>query len=1326
MADNQDKPRMNWAADNLPEAFQLFKQRCEIYFDIKNTAEAKQPAHILFFAGEEGLRRFNSWRLPAEDQKKPAKIWSQFEGEIVKPSENFRIARLRLQNMKQQESEPIDEYIAKLKLQAYKCDLNDGTDGKADEISERVIEQLTHGTRHPDLQKELLQKPKGFTLDAALALGRAHEASLAHMKDLTELQASNGNSAVAVHAMRSKKQCPRCGLQPHAKSEKCPAMGCICHTCGKPNHWATVCRAEKSTAGKSKQDEDNPKQPRRKKKQQKQTQKVDSVSELSDQQLGQFETVNFSVVNQKPISGDTMDTRDEVYATLGISLPNRPTVRATLKVKVDTGAQGNILPRRIYDQMFPSPGRPTLQNSSVVLTGYDGSTIQHYGCITLPCKYEGNATDARFFVAEAAGPAILGLPSSRNLRLVTVHCSVKTTGVSGATQTPIRTTEDLKKRYPQQFDRIGNFPGEYHIVLKDNPEPVIHAPRKCAINLKDELKDELDGMEQQAVIAKVSEPTDWVSSIVVARRANGKLRVCLDPKDLNKSIHRCHHRTPTVEEVTHKLAGSKYFSKLDARNSYWSVKLDTESSFLTTFNTPFGRYRYLRMPFGLVMSQDVFQHKMDQILEGLEGIVSIADDVIVHGRTEEEHDARMTKLMDVANDKGLMFNSEKTAVKAPQITFFGTVYDKEGAHPDPRKVEAIQQLKPPESKQQLHEFLGMATYLSPFIENLSAHTADLRELLKKDSDFSWSASHQRAFEKVKSLICTKTTLSYFDPAKETVIQVDASLKGIGAVLLQDGKPIAYASKSLSDAETRYANIERELLAVVFGCERFHTYVYGSKFQIDSDHKPLEMIIQKPLKSAPPRLQRMLLRLQPYDLTIRYRPGKEVPVPDALSRQPSPTESDHIELDTRVDFVQFSAEKLNLIQNETAKDATLSALKDMIVKSWPSKIRDLPKHLWPYWPFRDELSVEDGLILKGERVVIPTTVQDYILDKLHEGHQGVEKTKLRAKDTVYWVDIDKDIEARTKSCATCQEYRRSHQKETLIPHEIPTRPWQLLGTDLFFFDGDNYLIIADYYSKNFFIRKMPAHTTSQAVVNATRDIFSEQGIPEKIMSDNGRHFDSEVFRAFAVSWGFGHATSSPHFPQSNGFIERTIQTVKNTLKKAKASGKDPHMAMLCLRATPLDHNIPSPGEMLYNRKLRANLPVRVRNTVQLRDTIQEQLRRRQELQKLYHDQHAHDLPPLSVGQQVRIQDQSTHRWSLATVRESCEEPRSYVVSTPNGNLLRCNRRHIAAAPSPQKSVHPNDSVSADLPKTPVQRSKTAAGETITRSGRVVKPANRLSY
>lgn len=559
--------------------------------------------------------------------------------------------------------------------------------------------------------------------------------------------------------------------------------------------------------------------------------------------------------------------------------------------------------------------------------------IRHSGYITLPCKHGSNKTSAQFYVAEAPGPAILGLPSSRSLRLVTIHCSIK----SNENFQPVNSTKDLMKQYPGQFDKVGNFPGEYHIVLKENPEP----PRKCPINLRDELKEELDSMQQQEVIRKVTEPTDWVSSIVVSRRSNGKIRICLDPKELNMSIRRCHHKPPTVEEVTHKLSGSKYFSKLDAKNGYWSVKLDEESSLLTTFNSPFGRYCYKRMPFGLVMSQDVFQQKMDQILEECEGVVSIADDIIVYGENETEHDAHMHTLMQVAAKNGIMFNSGKCAIKVPQITFFGTVYDKEGTHPDPEKVDAIKQIKPPENRKQLQEFLGMITYLSPFIPDLAANTADLRDLLKKDVDFMWSASHQRAFDKVKGLTCKETTLSYFDPKKKTVIQVDASQKGIGAALLQDGKPIAFASKSLSETEKRYANIERELLAVVFGCERFHTYVYGARFQVDSDHKPLEMIMQKALRSAPPRLQRMLLRLQGYNVEVKYRPGPEMLIPDALSRQPV-AQDQHIDLDLRVQFVQFSQEKLNLIQQETASDQVLAELKEIIIHGWPTKLKDLSR------------------------------------------------------------------------------------------------------------------------------------------------------------------------------------------------------------------------------------------------------------------------------------------------------------------------------------------------------------------------------------------------
>jgi len=200
---------------------------------------------------------------------------------------------------------------------------------------------------------------------------------------------------------------------------------------------------------------------------------------------------------------------------------------------------------------------------------------------------------------------------------------------------------------------------------------------------------------------------------------------------------------------------------------------------------------------------------------------------------------------------------------------------------------------------------------------------------------------------------------------------------------------------------------------------------------------------------------------------------------------------------QINFVQFTDEKLSQIKSDTASDPALSELKEIITSGWPSKMRDLPKPLQPYWSYRDEMSVENGIVLKGDRVVIPASMQKYILSKLHDGHQGIEKCKLRAKDCIFWIDITNDIEDLVQQCATCQEHRRSQTKETLMPHEIPTQSWQMVGTDLFFFENNSYLIIADYYSKYPYIRKMPTHCTSQAVVNATKQIFSEQGVPQKV-------------------------------------------------------------------------------------------------------------------------------------------------------------------------------------------------------------------------------------
>ena len=257
------------------------------------------------------------------------------------------------------------------------------------------------------------------------------------------------------------------------------------------------------------------------------------------------------------------------------------------------------------------------------------------------------------------------------------------------------------------------------------------------------------------------------------------------------------------------------FSKLDARHGYWSVQLDDEYKRLTTFNSPFGRFCFRRLPCGLNLSLDVFQERMDRILEKCPGTISIADDVGMFGRTEAEHDGHLHNLMKVARQHGLVFNIGKCEIKKTNMKFFGLEFDASGVRPDPGRVADIQRMMAQQSVSQLQEFLGIATYMSPFIPNLSQQTAT----------FIWTESHNAAFEATKAIVCREVTLAYFDPQAESVIQTDATSRGLGAVLIQHGKPIALASKSLSDCEQQYANTEREMLAVVFCCERFHMYVY---------------------------------------------------------------------------------------------------------------------------------------------------------------------------------------------------------------------------------------------------------------------------------------------------------------------------------------------------------------------------------------------------------------------------------------------------------------------------------------------------------------------
>ena len=1166
---SENIPRMDWLAPNQAETFKLFTQRLRLYFTVKKIKREEQVSYILLQAGDEGLRRFNAWTLSESEKTDPDVIFERFT-EQLEPSEHFRVCRLKLMHFRQKSNESLDEFVNRCKLLALKCEFSDS------ELTERLLELIIASTPIVDFQKELLRKDKGYTLHDAIKLGRGYEAANSNVKQIKDMYSEQTNVHGIKGSIKHKStDCRNCGRHhSFGQREYCPAFGTECKKCKKKNHWANRCKikfgsyktnsknvskSESTTGhGNNVQGAKDKKFVKRSGKQihECHEDKINNANRdyhcMASEQLDHsFDTLSFSELSISKLS-IADNKRNEAFVTLQVKLPSFPGTH-NFKLKVDTGAQANTMPLRVFQNMFPNyltpdgyPNSDFLGNAeSVRLYAYNNTPIKGYGQICILCKFQESCwRNTDFYIVDVKGPAVLGLTSSEQLKVVTLHCAIEEKSNSRNSKPdqksciqPLNSVSDLMSLYPKQFDRIGCFPGT--VKLSVNPEviPRIDAPRKTPIFIKDEVKSELDYMESNDVIRRVTEPTDWVSSLAYSRKQDGKMRMCLDPKHLNMALRRPHHRIPTVEEITHCFRGAKVFSKLDAKSGYWSVQLDKDSQLLTTFNSPFGRYCFVRLPFGLSVSQDIFQLKMDQILDQVDGALGIADDVAVYAKNEEEHDRILHKLMQVAEENGLVFNSKKCLIKQKQINFFGTIYADNGIHPDPKKVDDLRNMPTPRNKKELQEFLGFITYMAPFIPNLSSQSACLRDLLKNDVSFIWEPHHELCFEALKNCITADSTLQYYDTSVMPVLQVDASLRGLGASLLQNGRPVAFASKSLSDIETRYACIERELLAIVFGVQRFHTYLYGRSFKVVTDHKPLVMILQKPLVNAPPRLQRMLLKLQGYNFKLEYQPGKELVVADTLSRLPNSSEHETIDLDVRVDHVRFQTDRLNSIRECTQNDPILNQLSETIVAGWPSEMKELPSCLRDYWPYRDELSVVDGIIMKGNRVLIPSELQKNILQQLHYGHQGVEKTKLRAKDAVFWNGINKDIENLIKECQTCQANMPSQTSESLMPHEIPNRAWQIVGIDLFHFNRSEYLIIVDYYSKFPIIRKLPCQYTSGIVISALKQIFSEFGIPDRVVSDNGPQFSAISFKEFAKEWCFDHCTSSPRYPQSNGFVER---------------------------------------------------------------------------------------------------------------------------------------------------------------------------------------------
>ena len=617
---------------------------------------------------------------------------------------------------------------------------------------------------------------------------------------------------------------------------------------------------------------------------------------------------------------------------------------AKIKMKVDTGAETNTIPEKTWKRI---PRRPDLKESTTMLKALNGTELEHAGSAITSMKVNQVEPKAEIFVTKGKACPILGLETAFKLGLIqkgeNATCKIE------AVSTRKKITEKtMKEDYPEVFTGLGKFPGQYKMQLSEDAVPMIQPPRRISHHLYESLKKKLQEMEDEGIVERVDKPTEWVHNLVITEKKDGSLRVCLDPRELNKYIKREHHQIPTFDETITRIHSPQFITTMDLKAAFWQIELDEETADICTFHTPVGRFRFLRLPFGVSSASEVLQKKAYQIFGSIENVHTIADDILIRGRTEKQHDEALRAELDKGRSHNIKFNPAKI-----QFLYHGVRLTEAGIKPDKSKIQAIEAMPDPEDKAAVQRFLGMVNYLSPYIPNKSDLTRPLRNMLKSEARWEWSHEQKAAVENIKKELSKEPLLRYYDSKKPVTIQADASSTGLGACLMQEGQPISYAARVLTETEQQYAPIEKELLAIVFAAEKFNHHIYGAETEVESDHRPLEAIFKKSLHKTLPRLQQMLLRLLKYKLTVKYIPGSRMYIAYTLSRAYITEENrgnspvNDVRIHSVIADFPASKERLYKIRVDTQEEEDLQKIKQYVRKGLPKRKQDLKPAIQPY-------------------------------------------------------------------------------------------------------------------------------------------------------------------------------------------------------------------------------------------------------------------------------------------------------------------------------------------------------------------------------------------
>lgn len=1116
----------------------------------------RKMAILLHCLGVEGQRVFRTLGDADDYAAAITLLDRQFE-----KKQSLLLKRLQFRQRRQRAGESISQYVADLRGLAKPCCFGTLSD-------EMIRDQLIEKTNNTLVRERLLLEDDDLTLEKAVILASqiesaaqcaaklntTHEPCGDMIQECTQVHGAEADvdhcsSADIQYAQpRAQRRCGNCGSVRHSsRAFDCPARGQTCRRCQKLNHFAKWCRS--------------------------------APVQVPIQRNSRANATSPAIIH-------SINSNSAGFSTCAINIAD-----SCIPLLLDTGAKVSLLNMATYERFL---SHLHLQPPSLNLFGYGSSTIEVIGLIHAPVQY-GNKALVNFpFHITRHGSNILGLDLFMSLdfslldnegtQILTVSCP-------------------WQQEWPTLFEGLGCLTAFTHQPLLDPiVKPVIQPLRRIPLALREDVTAELLKLQAEGIIEPV-DASPWVSNLTVAKKKSGGLRVCVDLRAVNKAIIPDRYPLPSIEELTTHFHGSTIFSKLDLRQGYLQVPLHPDSRNLTAFVTHTGVFRYTRMPFGLSSAPSCFQKIMSTILAGVPGIAIYLDDIIVHAPNAVIHEQRLRDTFAALSQHNLTLNVEKCLFAVQEVDFVGFHVSAEGLSPLHSNVEAIHQVPEPSSAAQVASFLGMTTYYMRFLPQYSTITYPLRQLLKKDACWTWSTACSDAVRTLKELLTSPPVLAHFSLDCPTLVTCDASATAAGAVLsqLQNGieRPVAFASRAFNLTEQKYSVGEREALACVWACERWHVYLYGRKFTLRTDHQALSALMSPSGSGHKPlRMYRWTDRLQQYDFTIQYTSGRDNVVADLLSRSlSSPTTSCNATED--MDLIQLvhapltAFVSLEELTAESAADPTLSVVREYALNGWPAQVTP---DVQPYARVKHELSCwNDTCLARGHCAVIPAKLRGRVLAMAHEGHLGIVKLKQRCRDLVWWPGLDKDIEQLVRDCTPCLISGKtgSPPPPPLGSLPWPTKPWDHIQLDICgeLHDVPHHLrflvVCYDLHSK--WPEVAPVGTvTSGSIIDFLELLFARWGLPRTLTTDNGPQLVSAEFTSYIQSKGIKHIRTSYYHPQSNGGVERFNQSLKNGLRAHLAQGCSFNEALsqtlLHYRAAQHATTGISPAKLMLGREL----------------------------------------------------------------------------------------------------------------------------------------------